>query len=244
MGAQPAWTLLALTLPEADPSWLSEFAQGFGALAQAHGVELIGGDMTRGPLTVTVQALGLVPVGQALRRDGAKVGDWVYVSGSLGDAGLALLLLQNELRGLSQRERQQVLDRLYRPMPRIALGLALRGIASAAIDISDGLAADLGHILHASQVGATLQASQLPLSATLTKHLHAVGGWSLPLSAGDDYELCFTVPPARQAELTACCAAAGQSVTWIGVIERQLGLRCLEANGNDITPSQRGYQHF
>lgn len=244
MGAQPAWVLLALTLPEIQEAWLAAFAQGFGALAHRHGVELIGGDMTQGPLTVTVQALGWVPAGQAVRRGGAQPGDWIYVSGTVGDAGLALLHLQGELRGLDITTQTAVLTRLHRPTPQVALGLLLRECASAAVDISDGLAADLNHILTASGVGASVQVAQLPLSAALQPHLAAAGGYALPLNAGDDYELCFTVPPSRQALLETRCAAAGIPITWVGIIERQSGLRCIAPDGTDITPGRLGYQHF
>ncbi len=244
MGAQPAWVLLALTLPTPDPEWLAAFAHGFGALARTHGVELIGGDMTQGPLTITVQALGWVPIGAALRRSGAQPGDGLYVSGSLGDAGLALRHLQGDLPHLTEPERHTLLSRLDRPTPRVALGLQLRGLASAAIDVSDGLAADLGHILHASGVGATVQVAHLPLAPVTRQQLPDAGGWALPLSAGDDYELCFTVPPRHQAALAQCSTAAQVPITWIGTIESQPGLRCRLPDGTDITPSRRGYRHF
>ncbi len=162
MGAEPAWATLALTLPDHDPGWIAAFSRGFAALAGAHGVSLVGGDTTRGPLSVTVQVHGLVPAGRAIRRSGAAPGDRVYVSGTLGDAGLALRrILSGEPVDPVARAR------LERPTPRVALGLALRGVASAMIDVSDGLAADLGHILAASGVGAEIDLTALPLSAAV-----------------------------------------------------------------------------
>jgi thiamine-monophosphate kinase len=243
VGAEPAWATLALTIPAADEVWLGQFGRGFMQLAERFRVQLVGGDTTRGPLTITVQVHGLIPPGQGLRRSGARPGDLVYVTGFLGDAGLALLALQEEVP-LSVRERQYVIGRLDRPDPRVEHGIALRGIASAAIDISDGLAADLGHILDSSGVGATLQAERLPISPVLRTVFHAAGGWALPLSAGDDYELCFTVPGHRQAELERRLDGLAARCTWIGVIDRSPGLRCVLDDGTEITPARSGYEHF
>ncbi len=243
MGGAPAWATLALTLPRADEPWLEGFGRGVASLARLHGVSLVGGDTTRGPLTITVQVHGFVPRGSAIRRAGAGPGDLIYVTGCLGDAGLALLALQDEVR-LPARDRDYVLGRLNRPQPRVEHGLALRGLASAAIDVSDGLGADLGHILDASGVGATLQVERLPLSPVFRTLFHAAGGWSLPLSAGDDYELCFTVPERRQGELDRAFASFDVGCTWIGWVERQPGLRCVLDDGTEITPSVGGYDHF
>lgn len=243
MGAEPAWATLTLTLPAAEEGWLEGFASGFATLAAQVGIQLVGGDTTRGPLTVTVNVLGFVPPGAALLRSGARPGDLLYVTGQLGDAGLALLALQQELR-LPKPDREAVLRRLDRPQPRLAAGRALRGIASAAIDVSDGLAADLGHILEASGVGATVQAERLPISEPVRRWLPQAGGWVLPLSAGDDYELCLTVPPSRQAAAEAAGAQAGCELTWVGTIDARRGLRCNLDDGTDITPSAGGYRHF
>jgi thiamine-monophosphate kinase len=243
MGAEPAWATLTLTLPTADEGWLEAFAAGFAALAAEVGIQLVGGDTTRGPLTITVNVLGFVPPGQALLRSGAQPGDLIYVTGQLGDAGLALLALQQELR-LPRLDREAVLARLDRPQPRLAVGRALRGIASAAIDISDGFAADLGHILDASGVGAQVQMQRLPVSEPVRRWLPRAGGWVLPLTAGDDYELCVTVPPARQGEAETAAAEAGCELTWVGVIDARQGLRCSLDDGTDITPSVGGYRHF
>lgn len=242
MGAEPAWATLALTLPDTDAQWLDDFTRGLFALAAQHRMQLVGGDTTRGPLTVTVQAHGFVPRGQALRRAGAQPGDLVFVTGTLGDAGLALLALQEEVQ-LPVKDKDHVLHRLHYPAPRLAVGQALRGVASAAIDVSDGLAADLNHILTASHVGATIQVERLPLSEVLQTHFHHVGGWIVPLASGDDYELIITVPPARQAELEQACAAAACRCTWIGSINARPGLHCLMDDGSEIA-APSGYQHF
>jgi thiamine-monophosphate kinase len=241
MGADPAWVTLALTLPRANEPWLESFARGFGALAREHGVALVGGDTTRGPLSVTVQAHGFVAPGQALRRDGARDGDLVYVTGTLGDAGLALLVEQ----GLYTRPQHLgfLRARLARPAPRVGAGRSLRGVATAAIDISDGLASDLGHILDTSGCGATLHLERLPLSPAVREYVEETGDWNLPLSAGDDYELCITVPEARQGEVEAIGQALGCGLTWIGSVDRAPGLRCLGEDGT-MLDAAAGYDHF
>ena len=198
MGADPAWITLSLTLPASDPSWLASFSDGFCALARRAGVRLVGGDTTRGPLTISVAAKGLVPAGRALHRAGARGGDLIFVTGSLGDAGLGL---RTRLDGVDVEDPDYLLHRLERPEPRLAVGRALRGLATAAIDISDGLAADLGHVMSASGVGAIVELGRLPCSKSVAAFLTRTGDWSLPLSSGDDYELCFTVPPGKLAGL-------------------------------------------
>lgn len=243
MGAKPRWATLALTLPQADATWLAAFSTGFLALAQTLGVQLIGGDTTRGPLTITVQILGLLPTGTALRRSGAHVGDLVYVTGTLGDAGLALRMLQHPQK-FSDADAAQLALRLHRPQPRIQEGLALRGIASAAIDISDGLCADLGHILAASGVGARINLASLPLSATVATCIEKTGDWELPLSAGDDYELCFTIPAQQRAALLNAKQHFPAGCTPIGTIEAEPGLRCIAPDGSLHTPRNSGYLHF
>lgn len=243
MGAQPRWATLALTLPQADESWLAAFSAGFFALAAEYRIQLIGGDTTRGPLSITVQILGLVPAGTALRRSGAHAGDLIYVTGTLGDAGLGLRALQQPL-ALSAQQTAHIMQRLHRPQPRVAEGIALRGIASAAIDISDGLGADLGHILQASGVGARINLSALPLSAAVAAYVGHTGDWRLPLCAGDDYELCFTVPAQKRAALLDILTSLPAGCAHIGVIEAAPGLRCISPGGADITPRIGGYQHF
>jgi thiamine-monophosphate kinase len=250
MGAQPVWSTLALTLPHSDESWLSAFAQGFFELAGQYGIQLIGGDTTRGPLTVTVQVHGFVDAGQAVLRSGAHPGDIVYVTGSLGDAGLALRALQQGL-DLPPPHREYLFSCLHRPMPRSSEGQALRGIASAMIDVSDGLAADLGHILEASGVGATLSVEEIPLSpsfsavaALSTFALDEADQWDLALCAGDDYELCFTVPAQQRSQLEDLCTRFSCGCRAIGVIEQSPGLRLKRADGVSLNLQGSGYDHF
>lgn len=239
MGADPAWFTLALTLPGSDPDWLRRFSAGLGQLAVAEGVRLVGGDTTRGPLAISITALGWVPAGQALRRDGARIGDQIAVTGTLGDAGLALTCL---LGGVAPPDDQ--LERLERPWPRIAAGQALRGLASAAIDISDGLAADLGHILERSSLGASVRLAALPCSPPVAVRVGSSGDWSLPLASGDDYELCFTLPPGHLAEAKSRLAGLACPLTVIGEIEATPGLRLLEPDGRAYRPTRAGYNHF
>jgi thiamine-monophosphate kinase len=242
MGAIPAWATLALTLPHADRPWLAAFSRGFSALARRFEVQLVGGDTTRGPLAVTIQVHGLLPVGQGLRRCGARVGDLIYVTGTLGEAGLAL---RQRREGASWQVVDQALRlRLERPTPRIEAGLALREIASAAIDISDGLTADLGHILQASGCGALIQLTRIPLSDPVGKAVASGAGWQLPLSSGDDYELCFTLPPNRQQAVVRLSERLALPITPIGQITAGPGLRCLQADGTLWQPDHAGYDHF
>ncbi len=245
MGAEPAWATLALTLPEVDEAWLEGFAAGFAALAGQHQVQLIGGDTTRGPLTVSVQIHGLLPQGKALRRNGARVGDDVYVSGSLGDAALGLRLWQSEPRSVDAAA-EWLYARLHRPAPRVKLGLNLRDLATAAIDVSDGLAADLAHILDASGLGARLNVERLPISAALQSHWRGDIGeaYCLALSGGDDYELCFTAPVARREDISAAAMRSGVEVTMVGTIEAEPGLHLTDGEGGEYNLPVLGYQHF
>ena len=242
MGAEPAWATLALTLPDADEAWLAAFAGGFLALAERHGVQLVGGDTTRGPRSITVQVHGFVEPGRALRRDGARAGDLVYVTGTLGDAGLALLAQQGLFVGLGSVAGLR--ERLDRPSPRLAEGRALVGLASAAIDVSDGLAADLGHVCQASSVGATLYLDRLPCSAAVQAYVTETGDWSVPLAAGDDYELCVTVPADRQAAVEALAGQLPAGLHWIGTIERVPGVRLVLPDGALLDHAPAGYDHF
>jgi thiamine-monophosphate kinase len=241
MGARPAWATMALTLPQAEEGWLAAFAQGFFELAQRFSVALIGGDLTRGPLSITVQLHGFVPEGRALRRSGAQAGHYIYVTGTLGDAALALT---PRLAELTDTYRPYLLGRLYRPSPRVSEGLILRAIASSAIDISDGLIADLGHILEANHVGAVLEVDRLPLSTALQKIKDKKYGWELALTGGDDYELCFTLPPEHQAVLESKRSDFACTVSCIGRIEAERGLRCIEHDGTPYIPQGAGYRHF
>ncbi|MEJ2387173.1 MAG: thiamine-phosphate kinase [Chromatiaceae bacterium] len=239
MGAEPAWATLALTLPTADRGWIGAFCLGFARLAKRHGVQLVGGDTTRGALSVTVQVHGLVPVGTGVQRRGARPGDRIWVTGTVGDAGLALRRL-----GAGEPVSPFLRERLDRPLPRVTAGLSLRGLASAMIDVSDGLAADLGHILEASCVGAEVELPALPLSPEAAGYLDNRGDWTLPLASGDDYELCFTVPPDRCGAVDRLAERSGCRLSAIGVITEKPGLRCVQADGSDWGPACTGYDHF
>lgn len=244
MGAEPAWILLALTLPNANEVWLRKFTDGFFPLMQRFRMQLVGGDMTQGPLTITVQALGFVPPGKALCRIGARAGDRVYVTGTLGDAGLALETInKKDCLELTSLQILAVMQRLHRPEPRVEIGLALRNIASSAIDVSDGLAADLGHILSANQVGAILQLEKLPLSDSL-RALPPERAWQLASNSGDDYELCFTVPESQERMLQQHLTALNTCYTCIGTIKKEPGLILLGSNGATFSIDRTGFQHF
>ena len=243
MGAVPRWATLAIALPESDEDWLTRFSAGFFALAQQHGVELVGGDTTRGPLNLCVTIIGEAPAQQALRRNGARLDDDVWVSGCLGDAALALAHLQGRI-ALSGAELASCLPDLHQPQPRVALGLALRGIASSAIDVSDGLLADLGHILEASQVGAEIEFAALPLSPALQGHMPLPLARQCAMCGGDDYELCFTAPAACRAELAEIAARLGLPLTRIGKIVAGNGCIVRDAVGNPLNIEVCGYDHF
>ncbi len=245
-GARPIGFNLALALPAADPGWLSGFSRGLFELADAHHCPLIGGDTTRGPLTICITVFGEVPSGQALLRSGAKSGDLIWVSGSLGDARLALFALQgrlDHLTSLTPGALSAARQRLEWPSPRVALGLALRGVASAAIDISDGLMGDLNHILNASSTGATLEAQAIKALMRCTEitgqeRLHHV------LTGGDDYELLFTAPASASHLVASAASQTGTPVTCIGRIDATPGLRLLDAAGQPIHGNFASFDHF
>lgn len=243
MGATPRWATLSIALPEADDAWLIAFARGFFRMADLHGIELVGGDTTRGALTISITVMGEVPPGQALRRDGAQAGDDVWVSGVLGSAAMALAYRQGRLF-MEQVDAARVLPALYLPMPRVELGIALRGIAHSAIDISDGLLGDLGHILERSNVGATLEFSALPTLPVVQKYLHEAVARNGVLAGGDDYELCFTAPQSKRDAVLAAAADADVAVTCIGRISAESGLTVLDVNGQALPIDQTGYDHF
>jgi thiamine-monophosphate kinase len=237
MGAEPAWCTLSLSLPEADPVWIDAFIDGFLDLARQHGVALMGGDTTRGPLSISVTAMGFVEPGRALRRDGARVGDEIWVTGTLGDAAGGLL--QRESGGDSALR-----SRLDRPTPRVAAGRAVAGIANAAVDVSDGLLADLGHICERSEVGAEIELASLPASPALLKAFDVKQCWSLQATGGDDYELCFTASPSGHDDLLRLCESVGVSITRIGRIVSGSGVVAYDANGHVWQPPRPGYDHF
>ena len=237
-GAAPWTAMLAITLPILDSSWLEGFSRGLGEACKAFGLQVTGGDSTSGPLTISVHVQGLCPPGQSLTRSGARPGDLICVSGSLGDAGEALRWLEEETQDSAV---VAVKGRYLRPMPRLDLGIALRHNASACIDISDGLLADLGHILAASNVGATLDLSSIPLSAALDS-LAGQDALQRGLVAGDDYELCFTWP--LSAGDPTRLATASVPVTIIGSIEAESGLRFENCPPGWVVPAAGGYRHF
>lgn len=240
MGADPAWMTLALTLPNADAEWLDQFACGLFELANEFNVQLVGGDVTRGPLTITIEAHGLVPPDQAIKRSGAKPGDKIYVSGTLGDAALGLRVVRGECE-LPDYAKEKVLQALHRPSPQIKLGILLRGLGTSAIDVSDGLLADLGHILEASKVGAEIIANEIPLSDVLRKFVTIDDALQLALTSGDDYQLCFTVSPDNENYLLTTLRKEHIATRYIGVVTEELGLKMPDCH---IDFSKSGYTHF
>ena len=245
-GAQPLAFTLSLALPQVDEAWLAGFAQGLLALADRHDCELVGGDTTRGPLTINITVFGEVPAGQALLRSGARPHDDLWVSGTLGDARLALEAFRGTV-SLPEQVFRQARERMDWPQPRVALGLALRGIASSAIDVSDGLLGDVAHVLRRSRVGATIDLSCAPrllAAARAGYRPDAAQLEQLVFAGGDDYELAFTAPPGRRAQVEAAARGAGVPVTRIGRITAQPGLRVLDAQGNALAGRFAGFDHF
>ena len=242
MGAQPKWATLALALPEVNEAWLSEFSLGFFACAEQFNVDLIGGDTTRGPLNISVTIMGEVPKNQALKRDGAQAEDDIWVSGNLGSAAAGLAHLQGKIK-LENDALEAGIHSLHRPMPRISLGLALRGIANSAIDISDGLAADLGHILKASNVGADVFIVQIPHLPALQANKDA-GFEAYILGGGDDYELCFTAPQTAREEIDALSETLNLPLARIGKTCARPGLRVYDAKNRLVQLQAKGYDHF
>ncbi len=245
MGATPLWCTLSLSLPQADAGWLEGFTDGFFALADASGIALIGGDTTRGPLSLSITAMGAVPVAQALRRDGARVGDDIWISGTPGEAAGALHLWQQGVLDVrvpaTDASHETLRQRLQRPTPRLQLGLALRDVATAAADVSDGLLADLGHIAARSGVGAAVQAADLPLSPALCNALGLGAARDCALRGGDDYELCFTAAPQQRNALHALSSQLALPLTRIGHIGEGAGVRC---EGDTGSAQATGYSHF
>lgn len=243
MGAQPRWATLALSLPSEDDAWLEQFSEGFFSLADQYKVELIGGDTTKGPLNLCVTIMGEVPQGKALRRDGAKPGDEVWVSGRLGDAALALAHFQGK-QVLTQTSLSEVLKALHTPTPRVALGIALRGLASSVIDVSDGMLADLGHILERSGNAAHVQFAALPVSEHLLPYLAQALGRQCVLAGGDDYELCFTAPLAKHKAIENLSSELDLSLSCIGKIVEGSGYIVYAADGSVMKIGEAGYDHF
>jgi thiamine-monophosphate kinase len=249
MGATPRWATLALALPRIDEKWLAGFSQGFMALARRHSVSLVGGDTTRGPLTVSVQIMGEVPAGKALRRDGAKAGDDVWVSGYLGEAAMALAVTATKgWRRFSAADRRMLEARLDMPTPRLALGAALRGVAHCAIDVSDGLLADLGHICERSNVAAEIEWEAVPAMPLVRAYAQSERGALALVAGGDDYELCFTASPRRRAAVTAAGSRARVPVTKIGRVVRATRsgetVAVLDSVGRPMKIRAKGFDHF
>ena len=242
MGATPAWALLALTLPAAERAFVERFADGFAELAAQHHVALIGGDTTRGALTISVTVLGFAPPAQALRRDGARAGDLVFVTGTLGDAAAGLRCLDKNAAARGMCET--LIARLDRPTPRIAAGVVLRGVASACIDVSDGLLADLGHVAARSGVGIEITAATLPASSALLQSVEEPLRLALQATGGDDYELAFTLAPEHAAAVANDLARIGCGATRIGRVVDGGGVRLLDDAGNEIALAQQGWEHF
>lgn len=243
MGARPRWVLLAITLPEVDEDWMSEFADGFYRLAWKYGVDLIGGDTTRGPLAVTVTAIGEAPAGMALRRDGARHGDEIWVSGQIGSAALALAHVRGDVR-LKGRGLEECLAKLHTPVPRIELGRELAGIANSAIDISDGLVADANHVAQRSGVRVEISYADVPCVAEAMAMKKQPPARQAILAGGDDYELLFTVPPDRSALIDAISARLGLGLTRIGRICTGSGVVVLDGSGEAIDLKVKGHDHF
>ena len=243
MGAMPRWVTLSVALPDANEEWVGAFMRGFLALAGEHDVDLIGGDTTRGPLTISVQVLGEVAVDAALRRDAAEPGDDLWVSGTVGDAALALAAHRGEI-ALDAAQGTLARNRLDRPTPRVTLGRALAGHAKACIDVSDGLVADVGHIAERSGVRTVIYWSRVPLSAATSALRDAPVVRRAALSGGDDYELAFTASPATRGAIEAAGAGAGVAVTRIGRVQAGQGVRVEDASGGEIALAGSGFDHF
>ena len=234
MGAKAKYFTLAITLPKINKSWLQEFSDSLRQLSGQYEVSLVGGDTTRGPLNITITLIGIVESSKALTRSGARPGDSIYVSGTIGDAGFCLWKLSNGLIPSNQE-----LKRLNCPIPRVELGLVLKNLASACIDVSDGLEQDLSHILKASSVGAIIEVEKIPISEALLDHIKDSNDWSIPLCGGDDYELCFTIPEGNEEVLKKASKSCNVNITRIGVVTEQLGLQIEGFDG-----PRKSYQHF
>jgi len=243
MGAQPYWVLLALTLPGVDHAWLAAFAKGFFDLAEEFEVSLVGGDTTRGPLALNVTIMGEVPAGAALRRSGAKAGHDIWVSGTIGDAALAVAHRHGRVK-LADDDYREAVMRLYEPTPRVRLGQALRGMATAAIDISDGLIADLGHICRLSGAGAAVELGAIPVSSIGAKHVGSEAGRAAIVAGGDDYELCFTAPANSRESIAELTDMLGVKLTRIGQVKRGKGVSLLDADGKPVRIDAGGFDHF
>ncbi|QCV23665.1 thiamine-phosphate kinase [Salmonella enterica] len=244
MGADPAWLTLALTLPDVDEAWLAAFSDSLFEQLDYYDMQLIGGDTTRGPLSMTLGIHGLVPAGRALKRSGAKPGDWIYVTGTLGDSAAGLAILQNRLQVSEETDADYLVKRHLRPTPRILQGQALRDLASSAIDLSDGLISDLGHIVKASGCGARVDVDALPKSDAMMRHVDDGQKLRWMLSGGEDYELCFTVPELNRGALDVALGHLGVPFTCIGQMTADIEGIAFVRDGEPVTFDWKGYDHF
>lgn len=244
MGADPAWLSLALTLPEVNEEWLKAFSDSLFEQMNYYGMQLIGGDTTRGPLSMTLTIHGLIPAGRALTRSGARIGDWIYVTGTLGDSAAGLAILQDRLQVSDQVAQDYLLARHLRPQPRVLQGQALRDLASSAIDLSDGLISDLQHVLKASECGARIELDELPMSQTLTSNTDAEQALRWALTGGEDYELCFTVPEINRGALEVALSHLGADYTCIGQIGPQSEGMKFYRDQQEVELPWSGYDHF
>jgi len=242
MGAEPAWMTLALTLPEVNEAWLSGFSEGLFEAADYYGIALIGGDTTRGPRAINITVHGQVPQGKALTRHGAKAGDWIYVTGTLGDSALGLDIIRGDQHARAEH-KEFLINRHYRPTPRVLAGQSLRSLASSAIDLSDGFISDIGHILKASQVGAIVDVANIPLSRAMKDTVSEEHALGYALTGGEDYELLFTVPEAQKGALETALSHAGTKFVRVGQISAGTKLK-LQLNGEPFTPPYHGFEHF
>jgi thiamine-monophosphate kinase len=244
MGADPAWLTLAITLPEVDERWLEAFSDSLFEQLDYYDMQLIGGDTTRGPLSLTLGIHGLVPAGRALKRSGARAGDWIYVTGTPGDSAAGLAILQHRLRVADAQQADYLMKRHLRPKPRVLHGQALRDLASSAIDLSDGLISDLGHILKASDCGARIMLDSLPYSDAIRDNVEPEQARRWALAGGEDYELCFTVPELNRGALEVAIGNLGVPFTCIGqVAPASEGLQFLD-EGKPVSVDLKGYDHF
>jgi thiamine-monophosphate kinase len=244
MGAEPLCFTLGLTLPEADERWLDGFSSGLRECAQQYRCSLAGGNLTRGPLQIAIQVQGLVRSGEALLRSGARAGHDVYLSGTTGRAGLALEYLQGNVAAANDAQRDELLGAYYRPEPRLALSHALRGIASSAQDVSDGVLKDLAHIARSSKVQITVEIAAIPLAGVLMALCTSTDVFRLALTAGDDYELVFTAPAGKKKAVAAAARKAGVAVSRIGKVAKGEGVQVLDLSGRALEFTGAGYEHF
>lgn len=244
MGADPAWLTLAITLPEVDEDWLEAFSDSLFEQINYYDMQLIGGDTTRGPLSMTLGIYGYVPAGRALKRSGAKPGDWIYVTGTPGDSAAGLAILQDRLHVDNEQDAQWLVKRHLRPTPRILHGQALRDLASAAIDLSDGLSSDLGHIVKASDCGAMLDMDAMPFSDAMRRHVEPEQALRWALAGGEDYELCFTVPERNRGALDVAIGHLGVPFTCIGQMSADVEGIQFTRDGKPVSFDLKGYDHF